>query len=59
MAQSTTWSHSEVEGRPASSAPPGRRRDIEHDTGPLFFLLTLTAMPISLGFIIWLALMMH
>jgi hypothetical protein len=58
MAQSTTWSHGEVEPTPASE-PHGRRRDIEHDPGPLFFLISMTAMPLTMIVIAWLALAMY
>jgi hypothetical protein len=55
MAQSTTWTHGEVEPTPASE-PHGRRRDIEHDPGPMFFLVSIAAMPLTLAVISWLAL---
>ena len=56
MAQSTTWSHTEVEPTPASAPPTGRRRDIEHDPGPLFFFIGFTGLPLTIAALIWLSL---
>ena len=58
MAQSTTWTHGEVEPTPASE-PHGRRRDIEHDPGPAFFLISLTAIPLTMVGIAWLVMTMY
>jgi hypothetical protein len=56
MAQSTTWSHSEVEPTPASSAPQGRRREAHDDPGPLLFLIGFVTLPLTMVTIAWLSL---
>jgi hypothetical protein len=56
MAQSTTWSHNEVQPTQASSAPQGRRGDTRQDPGPLLFLLGFATLPLTIGTLVWLSL---
>lgn len=56
MAQSTTWSHNEVQPTPASSAPQRGRRDVPNDPGPLLFLLGFATLPLTIGTLVWLSL---